>query len=1042
MEAKVMDYLVLALIILVILLLAKWLYDNFRLDTIEFPWKIVLKRNAPRQLISLLARKNKTLLGERLDISNEFIGRNHELKLFGDFLEKFLDSQDDRVRAFLINGEQGIGKSWFLNQILAKFDEGESKTFFIDLSIEKSKGFDVTRGFQFEIRKQAHALKIDNFFDTYDNRLKELAVLQEEKFPLENDFLGMWGQETSTDLLIEAINRVSDKNPIVIAIDSFEAESDFSDWFLNYFMKKLKGKILIVVSGQRDTFLRFVQVLGSDRLKSVTLGAFTQQDLHNYLLKQNFKFDEQSAQSLTGGNPLALSFLTALASNKSLSDFPSLKSEFTYNLVSLLLPDLPAEERETIYTMAVLRFFDDAILSEILDDYVEVEYLARKYRFMRFSENGWQLHELVSRSARLFVQQTNPDKFKSINKKAMSFWKKRLARLDKEIDPPSTYYDTRWTNAINMLFWHLLALDEDAACRFVISQFVTALTYRLYFVTLLDATNEYKSKNLSQIVNNLRLLRKNGKAGNVVKVIANLDEIGRSEFCDLEAKASIRQLLEVTERRLSSHTKDPKIIKTDNPNDEDDWWAGGGSDCACSLAVLPSQTSITEITVDEKLKIAPSTRNISLDDEFSIWFGIQHRPVVLNKIATEIVSFFKKPSTLSEIVVSHIEFAPKIITDVVEELKRSRLLIGEDEFLDIDTYPQEVSAWVHITDRCNLRCEYCYLPHVKEDMSWETGVTTINAIIRSAIQQHIRKVKIKYAGGEPLIRSDFLFDLHNCARKAAKDSNIELDAIVLSNGTLLNEEIIQNMKNSSLRLMISLDGVGHQHDIQRPYAGGKGSFADVKRGILLAINHQIRPDISITISGKNALGVSEVVEWVLDHDLPFSLNFYRENELSMSTEALQFDEMNIIQGMLEAYKVIENHLPSRSLLGSLVDRANLSSPHLKTCGVGENYLVFDQKGMVSKCQMAMKHPITNSQSENLLTVIQEDKSGIQNISVDEKEGCKDCEWKYWCAGGCPLVTYRATGRYDVKSPNCNIYKTLYPEAVRLEGLRIVKQSFH
>jgi len=44
----------------------------------------------------------------------------------------------------------------------------------------------------------------------------------------------------------------------------------------------------------------------------------------------------------------------------------------------------------------------------------------------------------------------------------------------------------------------------------------------------------------------------------------------------------------------------------------------------------------------------------------------------------------------------------------------------------------------------------------------------------------------------------------------------------------------------------------------------------------------------------------------------------------------------------------------------------------------------------------------------------------------------------WCAGGCPLATYRATGRYDVKSPNCNIYRALFPEALRLEGLRLLK----
>jgi uncharacterized protein len=75
-----------------------------------------------------------------------------------------------------------------------------------------------------------------------------------------------------------------------------------------------------------------------------------------------------------------------------------------------------------------------------------------------------------------------------------------------------------------------------------------------------------------------------------------------------------------------------------------------------------------------------------------------------------------------------------------------------------------------------------------------------------------------------------------------------------------------------------------------------------------------------------------------------------------------------------------------------------------------------------------------------LDAVRSDQLGIQNISVEEKEGCKDCQWKYWCAGGCSLATHRVSGRYDVKSPNCNIYKALFPEALRLEGLRLLKYA--
>jgi len=153
---------------------------------------------------------------------------------------------------------------------------------------------------------------------------------------------------------------------------------------------------------------------------------------------------------------------------------------------------------------------------------------------------------------------------------------------------------------------------------------------------------------------------------------------------------------------------------------------------------------------------------------------------------------------------------------------------------------------------------------------------------------------------------------------------------------------------------------------------------------------------------------------------------------------MRLDEHKIINGMLAAFKVIETNLPRRPFLGGIIDRANLSVSHAHTCGVGQNYLVFDQNGQVAKCQMHIRKPITDTHVADPLAIIRADQIGIQNLSVDEKEGCKACEWKHWCAGGCPLETYRATGRYNVKSPNCNIYKALFPEALRLEGLRLLK----
>ena len=172
--------------------------------------------------------------------------------------------------------------------------------------------------------------------------------------------------------------------------------------------------------------------------------------------------------------------------------------------------------------------------------------------------------------------------------------------------------------------------------------------------------------------------------------------------------------------------------------------------------------------------------------------------------------------------------------------------------------------------------------------------------------------------------------------------------------------------------------------------------------------------------------------------MPFSLNYYRDNDCSTHIHDLQFTDELMIDAMRSVFALIERNLPQRSLLGSLIDKADLQHPHLRTCGVGHNYLVVDQKGGIAKCHADIKRTITTIATDDPLLVIRNDRQGVQGYTVNEKEGCRSCEWRYWCTGGCPLLTYRATGRSDIKSRNCNIYKALFPDVLRLEALRLLK----
>jgi uncharacterized protein len=354
--------------------------------------------------------------------------------------------------------------------------------------------------------------------------------------------------------------------------------------------------------------------------------------------------------------------------------------------------------------------------------------------------------------------------------------------------------------------------------------------------------------------------------------------------------------------------------------------------------------------------------------------------------------------------------------------------------------PKILSAWLHVTNACNLRCPYCYLYKSKEQLADETSRRAVEAIIRSAIKHNFKHIELEYAGGEASLNFPRILSIHDYASYKAKSHHLNLSAYMLSNGVSLPQRVIEQLMARRIGVMISLDGIGDYHDRQRPFLNGKGSFKYVDRTITHLLANSLMPNINVTISAQNLDGLTNLIEYILEREMPFRFSYYRENECSTHMRNLQFSEANMITKMREVFSYIEQHLPRRYLISSLIDKAHITTPRHYTCGVGRNYLVINQNGQIAKCHADIAQTITSIEADDPLQVIRDDPRGVQGLPVEEKEGCRTCQWRHWCTGGCPLIAYRLTGRNDVKSPNCNIYKALFPEALRLEALRLLKYA--
>jgi uncharacterized protein len=136
---------------------------------------------------------------------------------------------------------------------------------------------------------------------------------------------------------------------------------------------------------------------------------------------------------------------------------------------------------------------------------------------------------------------------------------------------------------------------------------------------------------------------------------------------------------------------------------------------------------------------------------------------------------------------------------------------------------------------CNLRCPYCY--YINDDTE-NYGTSISEATLRafySAVAAHLDDgdvFEFVWHGGEPLILGKKRFRRFVEIQRDYL-SHSQAHNVMQSNGTLLDEEWADLLEELNVGVGISLDGPPEVHDRRRPKVNGRGSYAEVLRGIRL-----------------------------------------------------------------------------------------------------------------------------------------------------------------------------------------------------------------
>jgi len=148
---------------------------------------------------------------------------------------------------------------------------------------------------------------------------------------------------------------------------------------------------------------------------------------------------------------------------------------------------------------------------------------------------------------------------------------------------------------------------------------------------------------------------------------------------------------------------------------------------------------------------------------------------------------------------------------------------------------------LEVTQKCNLRCKYCVYsesyPGVRgynpKDMDKDTALKAIDVYFsllkEGKAYNPYREPSIAFYGGEPLLNFELIKTCITHVMENYTDFNPYF--VMTTNSTLLSEEVVAYLSQYNFEIVLSIDGPREEHDRNRVFPGGTGSFDTIMENV-------------------------------------------------------------------------------------------------------------------------------------------------------------------------------------------------------------------
>ncbi len=150
-----------------------------------------------------------------------------------------------------------------------------------------------------------------------------------------------------------------------------------------------------------------------------------------------------------------------------------------------------------------------------------------------------------------------------------------------------------------------------------------------------------------------------------------------------------------------------------------------------------------------------------------------------------------------------------IIPDEIDELdvirSRNKMAAFQSRAFDLTLLPSL---------DCNLRCWYCYEDHVRNSRMGREVQDSVVKMVRNKIEKdEIDGLSLNFYGGEPLLDfEDIAYPVSIALKTLCEEANIPFNTFFTTNGTLIDDGMLDKLAGLNAGFQITLDGYEEKHD--------------------------------------------------------------------------------------------------------------------------------------------------------------------------------------------------------------------------------------